>query len=117
MFIFLLIVLYYPSNTFYKKVESFSDHIKWNSLEYLENFYYFGGKMMFFFIGAILDLTGVSIELIIRVVVFSILILATFTRLIYEYHKNNLSEEVFQGSIYLYAMLSNVCFIDIPLVS
>lgn len=56
-FIFLLFVLYYPSQTFYKKSDSFWEYLKQNILEYFENFYYFGGKMMFLYIGMFIQST------------------------------------------------------------
>jgi hypothetical protein len=46
---------------------------------------------MFFFIGAMAIGAGSSIVLIVHLAIFCILILATFARLIYEYHKNSLS--------------------------
>ncbi len=117
LFIFLMVFLYYPSQTFHKKIDSFWEYLKLNILEYLENFYYFGGKMMFLYIGMFIQANSKEILLIVHMVLFCLLILAVFGRLIMEYHRNSLSEEIYQGPFYLYAMLTNAITIGIPLIS
>lgn len=54
--------------------------------------------------------------LIIHMVIFSLLIVVVFVRLIMEYHNNNLSEEIYQGPLYVYSMLANAALIGIPLI-
>lgn len=72
--------------------------------------------MMFVVIGMVIMNSFSSLELIIHVVIFCIVILAVIVRLIMEYHKNQLSEEIFQAPLYIYCMLTNVAAIGIPLI-
>ena len=116
-FMFMMVFLYWPSQTFHKKIDSFWDYLKINVLEYFENFYYFGGKMMFLYIGMFIQSTSRGIPLIVHMALFCLLILIVFARLIMEYHKNSLSEEIYQGPLYLYSMLANITTIGIPLIA
>ncbi len=73
--------------------------------------------MMFLYIGMFIQANSKEILLIVHMVLFCLLILAVFGRLIMEYHRNSLSEEIYQGPFYLYAMLTNAITIGIPLIS
>lgn len=72
--------------------------------------------MMFVFIGMVIMNGFSSLELIIHLVIFCIIIVAVIVRLIMEYHKNQLSEEIFQGPLYIYCMLVNIAGIGVPLI-
>ena len=70
---------------------------------------------MFMFIGMVIINGFTSLELIIHFALFCIIIVAVIVRLIMEYHKNSMSEEIFQAPLYIYCMLMNVAGIGIPL--
>jgi hypothetical protein len=71
---------------------------------------------MFLYIGMFIQSTSKEIPLIVHMALFCLLILIVFGRLIMEYHKNSLSEEIYQGPLYLYSMLANATTIGIPLI-
>ena len=72
---------------------------------------------MFLYIGMFLAGANMSdYVMIAHLVLFCLLILVVVVRLVMEYHKNSLSEEVYPAHLYLYSMIFNSTAIGIPLV-
>lgn len=73
---------------------------------------------MFFFIGKVLsEATKKSTIFIVIAAVYGVLILVSWGRMVYKYHKEQLDETVYDGPIYLYTMLSPATFIGLPMTS
>ncbi len=72
--------------------------------------------MIFVYIGMVVVAGFDNIVVIVHLVVFLVLVIVVIVRLVMEYHKNSLSEEIYQGPLYIYSMLINAAALGIPMV-
>jgi hypothetical protein len=89
---FLVVYLcgYHLTETFRKKYKTYTDYLTDNAIHLGNSFYFFGSRMMFFFIGAWISSFSLEIGVLIPAIIFCVAVVAVLSKLFYDFHKNKL---------------------------
>lgn len=92
---FLVVYLlgYYLTNAVRISFKEYTTYVSENFVHFLYSFYFFGSRMMFFYIGFWVNSISTSISIIIPFCIFSAIILLTLIKLFYDFHKGNLPKD------------------------
>ena len=79
-------VLYYPTKTFRKSYDEYCSYLSDNVWNFLNNFYYFAARIMFFYIGLWVNSMSLTISIIVLFCIFCLTIAIVIVKLIYDFH-------------------------------
>lgn len=103
----LLIVLYFPLQTFNKPQPTIINYIIKEGPAMFDSAYFFASRMMFFYIGLIIEESsnGVATMYIVVAALYGLFILIAWGRCLYQYHQGTLQVFAYDLPIHLYTIM------------
>jgi hypothetical protein len=86
-------------------------------MQFLNNFYYFGSRIILYYIGMWINSGSTALSDIIPFCIFGLIIVLVIGKVIYDFHQNNIDQVIYEAEIFLYCMISPLAFIGLPLAN